>query len=68
MDPVWLKYFQYTPGDNYMLFDDYSVVAGENPTPRITSQPQSQSVVRRQPGNPGGGGHGERRRSITSGC
>jgi kumamolisin len=45
MDAVWQIYDVANPGDNYMLFDNYSIVAGENPTPRITFQPQSQSVV-----------------------
>jgi kumamolisin len=33
------------PGDNSMVFDDYSIVAGQNPAPKISFQPQSQSVV-----------------------
>ena len=49
MDAVWEIDNLSNPGDNYMLFDDYSLVAGEDPTPRITFQPQSQSVVE---GNP----------------
>ncbi len=37
------------PGDNFILFDDYSIVAEQNPTPAITFQPQSQTVMQ---GNP----------------
>jgi len=37
------------PGDNYMLFDNYSIVADQEPMPTITIQPQSQTVMQ---GNP----------------
>jgi kumamolisin len=46
MAAVWQISDLAAPGDNYMVFDDYSIVAGQNPTPKITFQPQTQSVVR----------------------
>ena len=45
MDAVWQIFDPANPGDNFLVFDNYSVVAGEDPTPRITFEPQSQSVV-----------------------
>ena len=49
MDAVWGIDNPGYAGDNYMLFDDYSLVAGEDPSPRITSQPRSQSAVQGSP-------------------
>jgi len=46
MAAIWQVDDAAQPGDNYMVFDDYSVVAGQNPAPKITFQPASQSVVR----------------------
>ena len=45
MDAAWQIYFPDFPGDNAMVFDNYSLVAEENPEPRITFQPHDQSVV-----------------------
>ena len=33
------------PGNNYMVFDAFSLIAGQNPAPKISFQPASQSVV-----------------------
>jgi hypothetical protein len=49
MDAVWQIDDPAAPGNNYMVFDDYSVVADQNPAPRIISQPLGQSVTE---GNP----------------
>ncbi len=51
MDAVWQIYNADAPGNNYMVFDNYSLEAQQNPTPHITFQPQSQSVVQGNPVN-----------------
>ena len=43
MDAAW-KIREGTPGDNYLLFDNFSLVAGSNRAPEILSQPMGLSV------------------------
>ena len=45
IDATWTLLNLYSPGDNYMLFDNYSVQAVTAQAPMITVQPVSQTVA-----------------------
>ncbi|MGA3171626.1 MAG: immunoglobulin domain-containing protein [Chthoniobacteraceae bacterium] len=49
MDAVWQLADPGEPGNNYMVFDNYSLVAGQSPAVKITAQPQSQTVIAGDP-------------------
>src|SRR5262249_11487097 len=44
IDAVWFQSSGFA-GDNYMIFDNYSVSAGPNQTPRIITAPLSQTAI-----------------------
>ncbi|MBI5384588.1 MAG: IPT/TIG domain-containing protein [Verrucomicrobia bacterium] len=45
IDAVWVPRNDFAPGDNFMIFDDYQVVARPSLTPRIVLAPQSRTVA-----------------------
>lgn len=45
VDARWEVFDSATPGDNYMVFDDLSVLAQQSPVPRITFPPLSKQAV-----------------------
>jgi hypothetical protein len=45
MAATWQVDVPGSPGNNFMVFDNYSIIAGQNPQPKISFQPQSASVV-----------------------
>ncbi len=49
MDAVWQIYDPNNPGNNYMVFDDLSIQAQQDPSPRITFPPQGKTVIAGDP-------------------
>jgi uncharacterized repeat protein (TIGR01451 family) len=45
IDAVWVVNNSFAPGNNYLLFDNYSVTAGPTFVPRILAGPQNQTVA-----------------------
>ncbi|HEV7406592.1 MAG TPA: IPT/TIG domain-containing protein [Chthoniobacteraceae bacterium] len=45
MDAVWKVHDADFPGDNYMVFDDLSIVAQQSPNPRITFPPVGKAAI-----------------------
>jgi hypothetical protein len=46
IDMVWVPRNDVFPGDNYLLFDNYRVVAESSPEPTIIIQPKAQTAIR----------------------